>query len=347
MPPYPRKIWIDLDNAPHAHFFAPIVRALSLRGFEPLLSVRRFGQTEDLARAYAMHFHAIGSHRALRGTSSRVLETLHRAAQLVEFGSSHRPVAAVSHGSRALTIAATILGIPSMVLYDYEHISSDIFHRLCRRVLVPDVLLHGNENNSRLIGYPGFKEDVYVHDFRPNRDVLAQLQLNPEQLIVTVRPPATWAHYHNEHSTELFHALIERLRHLSNAQVVVLARTREQARDLARDFCLDLPPFTLLSQAVDGLSLICFSDAVFSGGGTMVREAALLGTAAYSTFAGEPGAVDRCLERMGKLTVLATIDDVSRLTLTKKSRHSPPPQFRTRELILQHIVDLATSGASL
>ena len=335
-------IWIDLDNAPHAHFFAPIVRELPHHGYRPLITVRNFGQTEGLASSYGMQFETIGTHAPRRSFASRGLATVFRAAQLAEFGMAHRPVAAVSHGSRSLTLAAAALGIPSIALYDYEHISADVFQRLCRRVLVPEVVLQRGDNRDGRCGYPGFKEDVYIHDFAPDRRILSQLALDPRRLIVTVRPPATWAHYHSDHSTVLFRALIENLRSQHDAQIVVLARTAAQAAELASDFSLHRSPFQLTSATVDGLSLLHFSDAVFSGGGTMVREAALLGAASYSTFAGRPGAVDLELERLGKLTMLRTTDDVARLSFRKRpavrARASLSP---TRTFILRQILEVA------
>ncbi len=344
----PPRIWIDLDNAPHAHFFAPLVHDLSLFGYEPVITLRAFGQTEGLAQSYGMNFSTIGTHGAHLSKAGRALETLSRAAQLVTFGIARRPVAALSHGSRSLTIAAAALGIPCMALYDYEHISAGVFHHLCRRVLVPEIVLQAcgaSSTHACLIGYPGFKEEVYVHHFQPDGGVLEQLALDPARLIVTVRPPATWAHYHNDHSTTLFRALIEHLRTDSEAQVIVLARTAQQAGELTRDFQLDTPPFRLTSDAVDGLSLLCYSDAVFSGGGTMVREAALLGAAAYSTFAGKSGAVDRELERLGLLTMLRTPADVAQLHLAKRSRTAAiPGKDRTRNFILHQIVELANQG---
>ncbi len=336
------RIWIDLDNAPHVHFFAPLLGELSSCGYEPLISVRSFGQTEELAHAYGLHFSTIGSHAALRSNSGRILETLRRAAQLFEFGIAHRPLAAVSHGSRALTLAAAALGIPSIALYDYEHVSTDVFHRLCTRVLVPDILLRHSATHSRnLHGYPGFKEEVYVYHFQLKSAILQQLELDPKRLIVTVRPPATWAHYHSYHTTTLFSALIEHLRTYEGAQVVVLARTCEQAAQLVRDFALDRPPFRITFAAVDGLSLLGCSDAVFSGGGTMSREAALLGMASYSIFAGAPGAVDRELERLGKLTMLRTVDEIAQLRLCKRPRALPTcPQSGTRQFILDQILTI-------
>ena len=44
------RVWIDLDNSPHAHFFPPIVRRLEEAGYTVEITARRFGQVEDGSR---------------------------------------------------------------------------------------------------------------------------------------------------------------------------------------------------------------------------------------------------------------------------------------------------------
>ncbi len=55
------------------------------------------------------------------------------------------------------------------------------------------------------------------------------------------------------------------------------------------------------SEPIDGLSLLAHADAVIGAGGTMNREAALLGTPTYTMFAGRLAAVDAELMRRGLL----------------------------------------------
>ena len=196
---------------------------------------------------------------------------------------------------------------------------------------------------SKVIRYPGFKENVYLSGLRISPSVLDDLKLDPRRLIITVRPPATWAHYHNAHSEVLFRALVERLRGEPDSQVIVLPRTREQGEELKNSYGLQSPPFRVPDQAVDALSLMAHSDAVLSGGGTMTREAAILGTPAYSLFAGKPGAIDAALELQGKLTILRNIEEVRDLRFEKNIRAigSNSADARTGEVILQHIITLA------
>ena len=345
------KLWIDLDNSPHVLFFAPLVRMLEQDGVQVVITARDFSHTIELATAHGLSYWRVGEHRTPRSFLGRAGATARRAWELALRMRSEEPSAAISHGSRAQAMAARLLGIPVLTLYDYEFISAGVFNRLAQRILVPecissDRLRAQGLNTGKYLQYPGFKEEVYVYDFVPNDRVLTQLGLDPARPIITVRPPANWAHYHNHRSEELFRALIERLRREQDAQVLLLPRTFQQRQELGTHYGITGAPFRVLETAVDGLSLMFHSDAVFSGGGTMAREAALLGVDVFSFFAGESGAADQSLARAGKLKILNTAAQVASLVFTKQPTRALPKASsanRTKEFIFEQIIDFATS----
>jgi len=340
-------IWIDLDNSPHAHFFAPIVGRLEQSGHQVLLTARRFGQVEEIAASHGLRCEVIGRHLTPRLYLMRGLATIFRSLELAAYGLRHRPAIAVNHGSRAHVLAAWLLHIPVMTIYDYEFISTALFSKMATKVLLPetipsDSLERQGLNMDKVIRYPGFKENVYLSGQFISSDVISELNLDPGRLIITVRPPATWAHYHNAHSEVLFNELIMRLREEKNSQVVVLPRTADQAEELKKSYGMESAPFQIPDKAVDALSLMAHSDAVFSGGGTMIREAAIIGSRAYSIFAGMAGAIDTALERAGKLTILRSVEEVRGLRFEKNldSARLNSADPRTGEVILEHIFAL-------
>src|SRR5262249_61038135 len=104
-----------------------------------------------------------------------------------------------------------------------------------------------------------------------------------------------WALSRGGSENELVPGVLRRLLE-GSAQVVVLARTDEQRGALrAVDPALVVP-----ERVVDGRSLAGLADLVVSAGGTMIREAAVLGTPVWSIFEGRRGAVDDQLEREGR-----------------------------------------------
>jgi uncharacterized protein len=345
------KLWIDLDNSPHVLFFAPLVRMLERHGVQVVITARDFSQTTELATAHGLSFFKIGEHRTPRSFLGRAGATARRAWELALSIRSERANAAISHGSRAQAMAAWLLGIPVLTLYDYEFISAGVFNRLAKRILVPecissDRLLAQGLDTGKYRQYPGYKEEVYVYDFVPDEWILPQLGLDPARPVITVRPQANWAHYHSPRSEELFRALIERLRREQDAQVLLLPRTSQQRQELSTHYGIRGVPFRVLETAVDGLSLMFYSDAVFSGGGTMAREAALLGVNVYSFFAGKPGAADESLTNAGKLKILDTVEQIASLAISKQPARSlgrASSASRTKDFIFEQIIDFATS----
>jgi predicted glycosyltransferase len=101
---------------------------------------------------------------------------------------------------------------------------------------------------------------------------------------------------------------------------VVLTRTPEQ-RAAVRS--LGLERTIAPERAQDGRSLVALADALVSAGGTMNREAAVLGTPVWSIFEGPLGGVDEQLVREGRLRILR---DPEELTVERK----PDDSFERR-----------------
>src|SRR5208283_5075029 len=97
-------------------------------------------------------------------------------------------------------------------------------------VLMPDVIPDGamSKNTDRVLRYPGLKEDVYIPRFKPDPSILTEFGISAENLLVTVRPPATEAHYHNPESEILFAETLRRLSSHPRVRVVTLPRNAKQ-----------------------------------------------------------------------------------------------------------------------
>jgi predicted glycosyltransferase len=92
---------------------------------------------------------------------------------------------------------------------------------------------------------------------------------------------------------------------------------------------------------VDGRSLVALADVVVSGGGTMNREAAALGTPVWSIFEGRLGAVDEMLARHGRLSLLRDPDEVE---LVKKPGDGRPVRERDPAELLSLALPWVSDG---
>ena len=334
-----KKIWIDLDNSPHVPFFKPIIEELNNRGYQVMLTARDCFQTCGLADLLNLSYKRIGKHYG-KNKIIKVAGLVFRAFQLMSVVRREKPDLALSHGSRSQLILATMFGIPSVLIGDYEH-ATMLPLAYPKWIIVPDIIPDNaiKLSRDRTFKYPGIKEDVYVPNFRPDSTLKNKLGLGVEDLIISIRPPATEAHYHNPHSEELFKATIDFLGNKENTRLVLLPRNEKQAaevREMWPKFCSN-GKIIIPEHVVDGLNLMWHSDLVISGGGTMNREAAALGVPVYSIFRGTIGAVDRYLAENGRLTLLESVEDV-RTKIVVERRHRPDSPDHGNNATLESIV---------
>jgi uncharacterized protein len=318
-------VWIDIDNTPHVPFFVPIIGRLRSRGHRVVVTARDAYGVRDLLALHHVDCEVVGRHFG-KNPLLKVAGTLQRSAQLILRLRRSRLSLAVSHGSRAQMLAAKVLRVPSMVIADYEHVT-----HLMRAdyTLVPDVMPRdvAARLSSNVITYPGIKEDVYACAFAPDPHFASSIDdLDTTRVIVTIRPPATEAHYHNADSDELFEAAIEKIAANPASQAVLLPRSKAQREDVERRYAHLITTRKILipAKAVGGLDLIWLSDVVISGGGTMNREAAALGVPVFSIFRGRIGAVDRSLAAQGRLTLCESSADVHDIPFVRRTRRVKP-----------------------
>jgi predicted glycosyltransferase len=336
----PVKIWIDLDNTPHVPFFIPIIRELKKRGHQVVVTARDAFQVCELADRKGLSCLKIGRHYG-KNSILKILGLLWRSSQLLPFYTREKPDIALSHGARSQLLLSNLLGKPTILISDYEFSKTPLLVKP-RWEIVPESLptegLHSRAHRVRK--YAGIKEDVYAPDFKPDSSLIEELGLGNGQIIVTVRPPANEAHYHNPESEVLLEYLMKRICQVPDVRVVLLPRNEQQEKTLRANHPewfangkVIVPP-----RAVDGLNLLWHSDLVVSGGGTMNREAAALSVPVYSIFRGKTGAVDRRLEQEGRLIMIRSSAEVETKILLKRRDKSISCNGGAR-LALQDIVD--------
>jgi len=347
-----KRIWIDIDNSPHVPFFLPIIEELEKQGIELILTARDMYQVCELLDFVHLSCKVVGRHYG-RNKLLKVLGAILRAFQLAPTAVQLRPDLALSHGSRAQILVCRALRIPTILMHDYEHSMKKGFIEP-DWTLVPDVIPEKvmGKITERVVRYPGLKEDVYVHRFRPDRSILSELGISTDDLVVTLRPPATEAHYHNPESDTLFAATLRFLADKPHLRAVTLPRNARQGQQLQKDWSklITAGRMVIPKTAVDGLNLIWFSDLVISGGGTMNREAAALGVPAYSIFRGTIGAVDQHLARQGRLVLIENTRDVeSKIRLTRWNRPTKPANCAPLTLrnIVSRILEILDAGQTV
>ena len=345
------KIWIDLSNSPHPLLFAPIARRLEQAGHDVLITARDNAQTLQLARERWPAVEVIGGDSP-RGRSSKVATMCERIADLRRWAARIRPEVALSHNSYAQIVAARSLRIPAVTAMDFEHQPANhLAFRLATRILVPemievDAIRRQGAKPAKVVQYPGLKEELYIGDFEPDREILTKVSAGPRpRVVVVARTPPTRALYHAS-SNPLFETALRTVCSQEGVVCVVLTRHSEQ---IAAIEALGLPNCVLPRAAIDSRSLVYAADLMIGAGGTMTREAAVMGIPTWTLFAGKTPAVDEWLERRGMLSRLTRSEQLAHLTPRRSSPRTPDELHQRATALVDVLVreTLAAAGGRI
>jgi uncharacterized protein len=326
------RIWVDLTNSAHVVVLRRLVELLEAQGHDVTLTARPLSHTTELLDDWGHPYTAFG-HYGGAGRVGKAVAVSSRAAEALRFARGRGFDYGLAHGSTDLPPVGRVLRIPNTTMFDYEWaaLQHHLNCRLATRVLCPDAipparLARYGARPPKLVQYPGLKEEYYLAAFEPDANVPAQLGLDPARPLVLVRTAPSYALYLGGSENELLTRVLQRLA-TEEAQTVVLARTDEQC-DAVRALG---ERFVVPDRAVDGRSLVAFADAVVSAGGTMIREAAVLGTPVWSIFEGRIGAVDERLEREGRIRFLRDPEELvieKAVTRPERVRRDPADLLR-------------------
>jgi uncharacterized protein len=327
------RVWIDLTNTAHVVVLKPLVERLEAAGHEVEITARPLSHTVDLLDDWGHPYTALGRHGGVRKVD-KARAAADRVVRMLRFGKGRGFDAALAHGSTDLPVACRALGIPNATMFDYEFavIQHHVNCRLANRVLVPDAipaerLRRFGARGDKLVPYPGLKEEYYLHGFEPDATLPGRLGVQPGAPLAVVRTPPDYALYLAGAESALLPRVLERLC-AGGAQTVVLPRTPEQAEAVA---ALRLEGVHVARRAVDGRSLVALADVLVSAGGTMNREAAVLGTPVWSMFEGRLGAVDELLAHQGRLRLLRDPQDI----VVERKNHAAAPALRDPDELLE------------
>src|SRR5690348_5755036 len=172
------RIWVDLTNTAHVVVLRPLVERLESAGHEVVLTARPLSHTvellEDWGHPYTVLGHYGGATRAGKARAA-----VQRVAAMVQFGRGRGFGCALAHGSTDLPVACRLLRIPNTTMFDYEWamLQHSVNCRLANRVLMPDAIpaervRRYGARDSKLVRYPGLKEEYVLHGFVPDEGVL-------------------------------------------------------------------------------------------------------------------------------------------------------------------------------
>lgn len=339
------NIWIDFSNSPHPLIFAPIIDRLAELGHHVSITCRDTAQTSDLTLSRWPDAAVIGgtTPRTKRAKAAAIVQ---RVAALSGWALGRKVDLALSHNSYAQIAAARALGIRVVTVMDFEHQQANhLAFRLAHRILLPEALpielvRRQGARSTKIARFAGLKEELVFADFEPDERAVDELRHAHEAVLVVARAPNPRASYLRAEGS-LFVDALRVLCEQEHVRVILLARHDDQR---AKIDALGHSNLIVPAGTADSRSLMYAADLVLGGGGTMTREAALLGVPTVSAYPGEPPAVDGWLEAQGLLRRLVSAEELVELRPRSSDPRAPHELRRRGRALAERVAELVLAS---
>ncbi len=291
------KIWVDIVNAPHAHFFKGIIRELEKGGHEVLVTTREFDGLTGILDMLGIDYYVVGKHggSTLEGKLIASVERQYKLAKLVI---EEKPDLALYKNSPEAPRVAFGLGIPTIGFADNDTAIAvnKLMLPFTRRLIYPkaidayELIKCGADVNS-LKPINGIPELAHVYGFIPSKKPLKELGISPHSYIVMRTEPIKANYFNGDAEKSVLENIIPLL---PDVPIVLFPRTESQKKRFEHFENVIIP-----GHVTDSLSLLYYAKLMIGAGGTMNREALALGTPTISTYPGKLLAITRWLISLG------------------------------------------------
>ena len=302
------RIWVDFTNTAHVIVLRPLVERLEAAGHDVALTARPLSHTVELLEEWGRPHTVIGRHGGVH-RRDKALAAADRVRRLLGWARGRRFDRGLAHGSTDLPPVAPAARVP-----EHDDVRLRVGGAPAPRQLPARDARAGARTRSRPPGWPatapgpqagrlpGAQGGVLPVGLRARPLGADALGAGGGEVLCVVRTAPSYALYLGGSETPLLAQVLRRAAADERVRTVVLARTDQQRADVR---ALGLDRVVVPERTVDGRSLVALADVLVSAGGTMNREAAVLGTPVWSMFEGPLGGVDEQLVREGRLKLLA------------------------------------------
>lgn len=266
--------FLVFTNTPaHVHLYKHAIEELQQRGHTVAVLGRDYDCTKALLSYYDLPYRLYGKCDTTKGSLFKELPG--HFASIFKLARRFDPDLIFGMGSYA-AFASAVTNTPAVLILDSEPTSLDhtISKPFAKAMVTPDAFR--KDLGKKHYRFAGFKECAYLHPdvFEPDPTIRADLGVDPDEPFAIVRLNAFGSHHDVGRSgfdRRQRIALLERLGEHATVFVSDEGRDLDFSKLPAREF--DLHP----ARIHDALAA---SDLLVADTGTMVTEAALLGTPA-------------------------------------------------------------------
>lgn len=284
------KIWMEALTGKQAMLVHSLALAFEDEGHEILITSRPYGidrSNGNLDRLGRDHI-SIGKYGGASLKDKLVMGSL-RIIELTKIVEMHKPDILISFPSPDGYRTAFGLGIPIIQINDTPH--AEAVARLT--VSLSKALIHAEAISSsefakfgatKFYPYKGVDEVIWINRFQPDKAILEKLSISKNKYLVIRCEESKAAYFQRMYpnvkpGSTIVIDLIKQLKSNNiDLDIVAFPRYPEQEEELLK-YNVIIP-----EKSVDTLSLLYYAKGAMTAGGTMGREAALMGTPTIYSF---------------------------------------------------------------
>jgi len=264
------KILIDIGDPAHVHFFRNFIREMEERGHQIRITARDTEIIRNLLNAYGIEYSLRGAGSTnLLGKAFNIMEIdykIYRAAK------KFKPDILAGIHNPYIAQVGKLIGKPSITFTDTEcaYLADYLTFPFTDVILTPSCFSRNlGENHVR---YNGYHELAYLHPnyFKPNPDILEELNLSKGERFFVLRFVAWQAHHDVTHKGLCIGTKRKLVRELEEQGRVLISSERPLEREF-KQYELKISPERIHD-------LLYFATMYIGEGATIASEAALLGT---------------------------------------------------------------------
>lgn len=313
---YMAIIWIDIKNSHEPAFFKPFLNEFGEHKW--VVTSWRYAELPKLLDQFNIKSNVIGKNyggNKVKKMAGWVVRDFLLFFKVPYFDLS------LSHGSINAIHTAKMRQKYTISFTDNDKaaLGNRISFRFVDFLVTPkalpvDRLITQGAKDGHIIQYDGYKEDIYIADFKPSSTFM---DLIPFDEFITIRPEALQATYVSEKRSivpDLLEAFIK-----ENLNILYLPRYPEDINYAKRH--LESENLFIPENPLKGLDVCYYSRAVLTGSGTFAREAACMGTPAVSFYPEELLAVDQQMVEDGWIFHSRDTEEIVDYVLGSKKRY--------------------------
>lgn len=296
-----KTIWIDILTPKQAMLLGTIALRLMNKDINIITTTRSYDYTQAVLNNLGITYIAIGRYGDT--LLAKLIEEIDRMKKIIEIIGDKFDLA-ISYPNPVVARITFGLGKPYIALTDSPHskIVSRLSLPLAKHIVISKCIPieaikpYVYYNETKITQYNGVDEVEWLKDVKPDENYVRSIGLEPFNYII-VRPPEVKASYYRYSNViELFNHIIKKILDL-DAKLIYMPRYPDDPfiNYLHNHKNVIIPK---LDSGIIGYHVIYYALAVITGGGTLAREAALLGTLGISLFP-EELYVDKCLQNLG------------------------------------------------